>query len=143
MTIRPPGRRSDWNGCDNYEFKVRRRPCLLVVPKIAAAGRPWIWRTEFFDHEPQVDLALLAKGWHIAYMQASDLYGAPKAIGLLKSFHDYLESRCGLASRAVLEGFSRGGLYAFNYAAACPRRVAALYLDAPVLDIRSWPGGKG
>jgi lysophospholipase L1-like esterase len=25
----------------------------LVVPKTAAQGRPWIWRTEFFGHEPQ------------------------------------------------------------------------------------------
>lgn len=45
--------------------------------------------------------------------------------------------------QAVLFGFSRGGLYAFNYAAAYPQLVAAIYLDAPVLDIRSWPGGKG
>ena len=30
-----------------------------------------------------------------------------------------------------------------NYAAAHPDHAAALYLDAPVLDIRSWPGGKG
>jgi pimeloyl-ACP methyl ester carboxylesterase len=39
-----------------------------------------------------------------------------------------------------MEGFSRGGLPAFNFAATHPTRVAALYLDAPVLDIRSWPG---
>ena len=39
-----------------------------------------------------------------------------------------------LGCRVVLEGFSRGGLYAFNFAATHPTRVAALYLDAPVLD---------
>ena len=40
----------------------------------------------------------------------------------------------------VLEGLSRGGLYAFNFAASHPTRVAALYLDGAVLDIKSWPG---
>ena len=30
-----------------------------------------------------------------------------------------------------------------NFALTYPETVAALYLDAPVLDIRSWPGGKG
>ncbi|HRU04302.1 MAG TPA: alpha/beta hydrolase, partial [Candidatus Brocadiia bacterium] len=61
----------------------------------------------------------------------------------MRAYHAHLEKRHGLAPKAVLEGFSRGGLYAFNYAAAHPDKVAALYLDAPVLDIRSWPGGKG
>ena len=48
-----------------------------------------------------------------------------------------------LAPKPVLEGFSRGGLYAFNWAARNPGKVAALYVDAPVCDFKSWPGGKG
>ena len=43
----------------------------------------------------------------------------------------------------MLEGFSRGGLFALNWAARNPDKVAALYLDAPVCDFNSWPGGKG
>jgi pimeloyl-ACP methyl ester carboxylesterase len=39
-----------------------------------------------------------------------------------------------------MEGFSRGGLYAFNYAVAFPERVAAVYLDGPILDIRTMRG---
>ncbi len=38
---------------------------------------------------------------------------------------------------------SRGGLIIYNWAAAHPDQVACLYGDAPVCDIRSWPGGKG
>jgi pimeloyl-ACP methyl ester carboxylesterase len=59
---------------------------------------------------------------------------------LFGQFYAHLVAQAGLAQRVVLEGFSRGGLYAFNFAASHPTRVAALYLDAPVLDIRSWPG---
>ncbi len=47
------------------------------------------------------------------------------------------------ADRAVLEGMSRGGLIVYNWAAANPEKVAAIYGDAPVMDFKSWPGGKG
>lgn len=131
---------SQWKGYQRLDFEVAGRPCLLVIPATPAPGRPWIWRTEFFEHEPQADLALLARGWHVAYMNAKNMYGAPKAIALFGRFYAHVVPHYGLSRRAVLEGFSRGGLYAFNFAAAHPQRVAALYLDAPVLDIRSWPG---
>ena len=134
-------RRSDWNGFTRLDFAVEGRPCLLVLPAQPADGRPWIWRTEFFGHEPQADLALLARGWHVAYVDAKNLYGAPKAMAWFGRFYAHVVAHHGLAPRAVLEGFSRGGLYAMNFAIAHPSRVAALYLDAPVLDIRSWPGG--
>jgi pimeloyl-ACP methyl ester carboxylesterase len=49
----------------------------------------------------------------------------------------------GFASRAALIGISRGGLYAHRYAAQHPDRVAVIYGDAPVLDFKSWPGGRG
>ena len=38
---------------------------------------------------------------------------------------------------------SRGGVYIYNWALANPGKVACIYADAPVLDLRSWPGGKG
>ena len=129
-----------WNGYDRLDFSVADRPCLVVRPATPAAGRPWIWRTEFFGHEPQADLALLALGWHVAYMDAKNMYGSPAAIALFDRFHTHVVAKFGLAQRVVLEGFSRGGLYAVNFAAAHPQRVAALYLDAPVLNLRSWPG---
>jgi pimeloyl-ACP methyl ester carboxylesterase len=34
-------------------------------------------------------------------------------------------------------------LFAFNWAALHPDRVASLYVDAPVCDFKSWPGGRG
>lgn len=137
----PEMKRSEWNGFTRLDFLVDGRPCLLVLPAQPAPGRPWIWRTEFFGHEPQADLALLGRGWHVAYMDAKNLYGAPKAMAWFGRFYAHVVVHHGLASRVVLEGFSRGGLYAMNFAIAHPSRVAALYLDAPVLDIRSWPGG--
>lgn len=134
---------SSWNGYETLNFEVAGKSALIVKPKTAAPGSPWIWRTEFFGHEPQGDIALLEKGWHVGYLKISDLYGAPAAIELMDQYHAVAVAQFKLNPRVVLEGFSRGGLYAVNFAAAHPDKTAGLYLDAPVLDIRSWPGGKG
>ncbi len=138
-----PGTRSAWNGFDRYEFQVDGRTCYMVVPKSVAPGKPWIWRARFFGHEPQTDLALLDKGFHLVYMDVADLFGCPKAVSHWNAFYRYLTEQHGFAPKAALEGMSRGGLIIYNWAAANPDKVACIYADAPVCDFKSWPGGKG
>src|SRR6267154_1453048 len=90
---------SQWNGYERRDFVVEGRACLLVLPKEAAAGKPWIWRTEFFGHEPQGDLALLAKGFHVAYMDVQNLYGSPVALDHMDRFYAHLVREHRLSSR--------------------------------------------
>ena len=45
----------------------------------------------------------------------------------------------GLSAKPALEGVSRGGLHAYRYAATRPGRVACIYADVPVMDLKSWP----
>ena len=134
---------SAWKGYQRLDFTVAGRAGLLVRPKTPAPGKPWIWRTEFFGNQPQADLALLGLGFHLAYLDLQDLYGAPVAIEPMNGFYDSLTKNYGLSEKVVLEGFSRGGLFAFNWATQRPNQVAGLYVDAPVCDFKSWPGGKG
>ncbi len=134
---------NSWHGFRQHKFSVDGRDCLLVLPSAPAAGKPWIWRTEFFGVEPQADLALLTNGWQVAYMNVQNMYGAPMALDHMDRFYEYLTNQLQLTPRAVLEGFSRGGLFALNWAARHPDRVACLYLDAPVCDFKSWPAGWG
>ena len=134
---------NSWHGFRELKFSVDDRACLLVQPSVPAAGKPWIWRTEFFGIEPQADLVLLSNGWHVAYMNVQNLYGAPVALDHLDRFYEYLTNKFQLAPKVVLEGFSRGGLFALNWAARHPDRLACLYLDAPVCDFKSWPAGWG
>ncbi|MCS7464404.1 GDSL-type esterase/lipase family protein [Paenibacillus doosanensis] len=134
---------SEWNGYPRTDFTVHGREAIVIAPHVPAAGRPWIWRTEFFGAFDYADRALLAQGWHIAYCRLSHMYGCPGAVERMERFREQVRERFALAPQAALFGFSRGGLYAVHYAAAHPERVLALYLDAPVLDIRSWPGGLG
>ncbi len=142
MNPNPAVTPSDWFGCLRLDFVVAGRPALLIVPATPAPGKPWIWRTEWFGHFPQADLALVARGWHVGYMNVKDMYGDPASMKLMDAYYQHVRAEYGLAPRVVVEGFSRGGLYAMNYAATWPERVAALYLDAPALDLLSWPGRK-
>lgn len=135
--------KSTWQGFERLDFVVDGRACLLVLPKTPAEGRPWIWRTEFFGHEPQADLALLAHGFHVAYMDVQNMYGAPLALDHMDRFYEHLVRERHLSPRTVLEGFSRGGLFALNWAARNPKQVACIYNDAPVCDFKSWPAGFG
>jgi pimeloyl-ACP methyl ester carboxylesterase len=86
--------------------------------------------------------ALLAKGFHHAHIVVGNTFGSPGALKHFDAFYEAVTSR-GLAKRAVLIGLSRGGLYAYRWAAENPQKVAVIYGDAPVCDFKSWPGGKG
>jgi len=141
----PPfaGARSLFHSYDRYDFTYTSRPCVVVVPKAVATGKPWIWRARFFGHEPQTDVALLEQGFHVAYIDVADLFGSPQAVALWDQFHAYLTQVHGLAPKPALEGMSRGGLIIYNWAAKNPDKVGCIYADAPVCDIKSWPGGRG
>ncbi|CDN32889.1 Sialic acid-specific 9-O-acetylesterase [Mucinivorans hirudinis] len=113
---------------------------LVVEPRKAAVGNPWLIRARFWNHQPQTDIALLEQGFHIAYCDVADLYGSPMATKRYDAFYKDMTKR-GLSKKVVLEGMSRGGLIVFNWAARNPDKVAAIYADAPVLDFKSWPLG--
>ena len=132
-----------WNGYSKVDFVVEGKKSFLIVPQQPAPGNPWIWRTEFFGHEPQGDLGLLAKGFHVAYTDMTNQYGCPVAVEHMVKFHDYVVKNYQLNNKVTLEGFSRGGLFAYNFAATHPEQVACLYVDAPVCDFKSWPAGFG
>jgi pimeloyl-ACP methyl ester carboxylesterase len=133
---------SSFYGYRQLEFKMDDgHQCTVVRPYVTAAGRPYAWRGEFFGHEPQTDLALLQHGFHVVYVGAQDLYGAPPAMKIWKKFHDLLAD-AGLNGKITFIAMSRGGLYCYHWAALHPNTVAVIYGDAPVCDIKSWPGGK-
>lgn len=138
-----PGKHSDFHSFDRYDFQSNSRQCIVVTPKTAKTGNPWIWRARFFGHEPQLDVALLQQGYHVAYVDVSGLFGSPQAVQIWNDFYTLLTTEHDFDKRPVLEGMSRGGLIVFNWAKANPDKVRCIYADAPVCDIKSWPGGKG
>ena len=138
-----PGKSSDWNGYQRFDFVFKQRKCIVVQPQKAANGKPWIWRARFFGHQPQADLELLKHGFHLAYCDVANLFGNAAAVGHWNDFYDYLTSKHQFSQKVALEGMSRGGLIIYNWAYHNAEKVSCIYGDAPVCDIKSWPGGKG
>ena len=135
--------KSDYHGCDRYDFKVLGKNAIIVFPKKFTPKNKWVWRAEFFDAFPIVDLDLLEQGWALTYIGISDMYGNDESVEIMRQYQEFLVNAFDLEPKATIFGFSRGAFYAVNYTAKYPQNVGCLYLDAPVLDILSWPAGRG
>lgn len=130
---------SVWHDYQKQSFTFNQHPAHVVEPKVAAPGRPWIWRTSFPDFHAEVDLELLRHGCHVAYLDVVDMLGCDAALDVMDEFYAAVRAQWKLAERPALEGVSRGGLSAYRYAARHPERIACIYADTPVMDLKSWP----
>ena len=133
------GTKSSYHGFECFDFMYENNPCKIAKPKFTSKGKPWIWRARFWGHEPQTDIALLERGFHLVYCDVAELFGNQIAVDRWNRFYAFLQ-KGGLSKKTALEGFSRGGLYVYSWALQNAEKVACIYADAPVLDIRSWPG---
>ena len=130
---------SKWHDFSKQSFKVEESPCFVVVPAMAAPGKPWVWRTSFPDFHAEVDIELVKQGFHIGHIDVVGMLGADPALDLMDKFYELVRQQWGLAEKPALEGVSRGGLHSYRYAARHPARIACLYADTPVMDLKSWP----
>ena len=119
------------------EFIFNGYNATVVIPD--KPNGEWIWKTEFFHAFEKSELALSDMGYTRVYYEISNKYGSYEAVRLMHKFCLHVIKEFKLRDKAHLFGFSRGGLYAFNFALFYPENAASLYLDAPVLDLYSWP----
>ncbi|NRB51906.1 MAG: SGNH/GDSL hydrolase family protein [Saprospiraceae bacterium] len=134
---------STWKGFQRLDFTFQGRSARLVKPAKALEGNPWVWRARFPDYHGEIDSLLLAKGFHVAYVNTNDLFGSPKAMIVWDHFYDYMVDTHALKYKVALSGHSRGGLFIYAWAKRNPSKVACIYGDAAVCDFKSWPGGLG
>jgi pimeloyl-ACP methyl ester carboxylesterase len=114
---------------------------FLRIPDEPASGQPWLWVAEFSGHQKGVEDAMVAKGWHVAYVRAADQFGSPWAMDKWEKAYEELHNKRGLAAKPAIWAISRGGLYALSWLRRHPDRASVLVLDNAVTDIRSWPAG--
>jgi hypothetical protein len=138
-----PGPAQDFNGYVSHSFTVDGCGVCVVQPKASLPGRPWVWRTMFWNAFPGADIALLKAGFYVAFMDVGNTFGCPDAMKHFDAFYLAMTTQYGLSARPALEGLSRGGLYAYRWAYVNTDKVGCIYGDAPVCDMKSWPGGKG
>jgi len=115
-------------------LKGGKRRCVVVVPKKAAPGYPWSWRGCYWNHEPQTEVELLKRGFHIAFV-APDGGKQGKA---WDTWYNFLTEKHGLAKKAAFIGMSKGGVNEFNWGVVNPEKVACIYADNPALYVEDF-----
>ena len=133
---------SEWNGFQRADFSFEGRDALIVFPNVKKNGR-WMMKMEYFGAFPNLEIELLSRGWHLAYLKNANRWGRDEDQDLKARLADFLSAEFGLEKRFTCVGMSLGGLHSVYFAARHPDYVSCLYLDAPVMNLLSYPLGFG
>jgi hypothetical protein len=119
---------------DRYDKNIRSQfgvtGMAVLVPKMEAAGKPWVFRGDRIGRDASaIDLALLAKGYYI--VAAPILGGTPvreewDAVYKLMTDH-------GFSRKPAMEGAGAGAGEAYAWAIENPDKVSCIYGENPVL----------
>jgi len=103
-----------------------QRRCIVVAPKQAAPGHPWSWQGCYWDHEPQAEVELLRRGFHIAFI-------TPDPGKQWDAWYDWLTREHGLSKKPAFIGMSKGGVNEYDWTTANPDKVSCIYADNPAI----------
>ena len=123
-----PFTRDEKEGFGVKDPEKGQRRCVVVAPKTPAPGNPWSWRGCYFDHQPQTEVELLRRGFHIAYISANTNLKPGKE---WEAWYTFLTDGHGLSKKPAFIGMSRGGEYAYTWSVFHPDKVACIYADNP------------
>ena len=129
-----------WHGYKKEEFEFKGKRAILVFPKTKESSGSWLLKTEYWNAFPQVELAMLERGFHLAYLENLSRFATKEDCDRKAEFADYLAGRFGLKQKCVPVGFSCGGAHAINFAGFYPEYVSCVFIDAPVLNFCDYPG---
>ncbi len=103
-----------------------QRRCIVVVPKKIAPGAPWSWQGCYWDHEPQTEVELLRRGFHIAFV-------TPDPGKQWDAWYGWLTEKHGLSKKPAFVGMSKGGVNEYDWTTAKPEKVSCIYADNPAI----------
>lgn len=134
---------SEWHGDKRLDFVFEGRQAIVVCPENAVEGNKWLVKMEYFDAFPEVEIEMLKRGYHIVYLQNQTRWSVPVDFEIKKRFFDFIIKEFNLNKKCVPVGMSCGGLHSIYFAAKYPEYIAAMYLDAPVVNLLSCPARVG
>lgn len=130
-------------GFKQLTFTFGGRQAILVFPKEPDAHKNWLLKTEYFGAFPNLEIAMLEKGFHLAHIQNETRWCKPSDTESQAAFIHWLHEEYGLAPRCTPVGMSCGGMQAIYLSGKHPELVNACYIDAPVVNLLSCPAGLG
>jgi len=118
---------------DRYSFELRdvQGAINVIVPRKAAPGKPWAFRADIVSRDGAVDLALLAKGFHIVTGPVP-FNGDGPSLQHWNAVYKLLTEH-GFSKKPVLEGAGGAAGEAYAWAIANPDKVSCIYAENPVL----------
>lgn len=139
----PPGRLT----LPGESFTVADRPAFLFAAAgdpAAAGRRPWVLYAPTLPAYPDeaerwMHEQFTRAGIAVAGVDTGESYGSPAAVAVAEALHAEMVRR-GYATKPVILGRSRGGLWAAAFAIAHPEWSAGLAGIYPVYDWRTYPG---
>lgn len=134
---------SIWNSFRRLDFDFDGKQAILICPEHAIEGNKWLFKTEYFDAFPEFEIEMVKRGYHLAHVENTTRWGLSEDTERQARFAKFLATEFGLAKQSMLVGMSCGGMQAVYLAGKYPELVAAMYLDAPVLNLLSCPCGVG
>lgn len=132
-----------WNGFEKIDFIFEGRKASLVIPEKEERTSKWLFKMEYRDAFPGLEIEMLKRGWNVAFIENKTRWCLEEDLDLKKRFTDFLVREYEIERKCVPVGMSCGGMFAVKFAAKYPECVEALYLDAPVLNLLSCPGDMG
>jgi len=124
-------------------FLFEGREAIIVFPRNKETNGNWALKTEYWDAFPEVEIALLEKGFCVAFV-TNESRLAPKSDCDCKArFAAYISQTYHLKNKCVPVGMSCGGAHAVRFAGFYPELVACMFIDAPVLNYCDFPGKLG
>ena len=140
-----PGEKRNFRGYVRYSgIKTKHGNFSVVCPKKAAPGRPWLWRSLFWEAiQPlsNADLKLVDEGYHVV-LAHGDVAGHPKGNHNIDAAYKMVTGEYGFSKKCSMASISRGTLSLFRWASSNPEKVESIYVDNGVCNVLSWPAGK-
>ena len=133
----------NFHGFKAEKQTLGEREILIVFPKEGTANGKWALKSEYFEAFPDVQIKLLEKGYHIAHVYSKARLCYNEDTPYRAKLAEYMNEKYGLSKKCAVIGMSCGGLQGVYFAARYPECVSCLYLDAPVINLLSWPAGVG
>lgn len=124
--------------CDLFEFDGKE--AIVVCPKKRDNLNRWALKTEYFNAFPYLEYMLLENGFHIAFVTNDNRWADRKNLARHNAFAEFVNQKYGLNKKCVPIGMSCGGLYGIKFSSLYPKKVACLYIDAPVVNLLSLAG---
>ena len=128
-----------FHGFSMETFEFEGTTAYVVFPD-AKANKKLVFKTEYWDAFPEMEIELLKMGFHLVHVTNNTRLANKDDCDRKARFIRYVAEKYELCEKCILVGMSCGGAQAVNFASYYPDLTSSLIIDAPVLNFLDFPG---